>query len=467
MEEKLRLGRIVPLSLYGLTMVWSPMFGTSEAVVFPALAPFENELFLSRVASLAAFGLSMLALSLLGERIREAIGSPPIQAAFVAVGAIGMLIGSLVGTGTLPPGLLCVGGFMRGVYYTAISVLWIGLFTSLGKRTIGAAVSASLVAYASVGLAIAAVSALSPALSSALLFACPIVCWWGYRRSSSLVVAEAAQVKDRRAREGEPPPLHTKVMLYAANFLYGIMLGMVLHYFAMSDTVAGISAFLAMSAVMVGVMLSPLGTMSLHFLYRAFMMAVSALIPVLVLTGWLGLSSASIVISTILAVMIFYTVVIFSDTQARMTRPFWKVPGVCQLFAAIGMIASSTAFRFLLSNEASSQDLMLVSAACVIFVASVFSPSDRSQVRPWGFSSLIPSESTEIRRLRRCGEVANEFRLTSRELEILQQMADGATKEEIAATLVISPATAKTHIRNIYAKLGIHSQKELRQLIEG
>lgn len=33
-------------------------------------------------------------------------------------------------------------------------------------------------------------------------------------------------------------------------------------------------------------------------------------------------------------------------------------------------------------------------------------------------------------------------------------------------TLLVSVNTAKTHIRNIYAKLGVHSQQELIALVE-
>ena len=44
--------------------------------------------------------------------------------------------------------------------------------------------------------------------------------------------------------------------------------------------------------------------------------------------------------------------------------------------------------------------------------------------------------------------------LTARELEIMQLAADGLTGRRIAARLVLSPATVKTHLANAYAKLG-------------
>ena len=40
------------------------------------------------------------------------------------------------------------------------------------------------------------------------------------------------------------------------------------------------------------------------------------------------------------------------------------------------------------------------------------------------------------------------------------------TKDQIAEALCISPTTAKTHIRNIYAKLDVHSQRELTSRLE-
>jgi DNA-binding CsgD family transcriptional regulator len=71
-----------------------------------------------------------------------------------------------------------------------------------------------------------------------------------------------------------------------------------------------------------------------------------------------------------------------------------------------------------------------------------------------------------VRALRRCGELAGRHGLTSRELEILQLVAAGSSRREIAETLVISPATVKTHMRNIYEKLEVHSQVELEELLE-
>jgi DNA-binding NarL/FixJ family response regulator len=53
---------------------------------------------------------------------------------------------------------------------------------------------------------------------------------------------------------------------------------------------------------------------------------------------------------------------------------------------------------------------------------------------------------------------AGDYNLTDREKEILRLMLDGLTKQNIADELTVSYHTIDTHIKNIYAKLQVHSR---------
>jgi DNA-binding NarL/FixJ family response regulator len=65
-----------------------------------------------------------------------------------------------------------------------------------------------------------------------------------------------------------------------------------------------------------------------------------------------------------------------------------------------------------------------------------------------------------LRRLRaRDDDIAQRFdRLTPRELEILQLLADGCAPDDIATRLNVSRNTLRTHVQNILMKLGVHSK---------
>jgi DNA-binding NarL/FixJ family response regulator len=54
----------------------------------------------------------------------------------------------------------------------------------------------------------------------------------------------------------------------------------------------------------------------------------------------------------------------------------------------------------------------------------------------------------------------NDYQLTTRESEILNQLSKGNSYKLIAAHLSISVDTVRTHIKNIYEKLHVHSQTE-------
>ncbi len=66
----------------------------------------------------------------------------------------------------------------------------------------------------------------------------------------------------------------------------------------------------------------------------------------------------------------------------------------------------------------------------------------------------------------RCSRIAEEGGLSPREREVLLCLARGMSIPRIESELVISNSTAKTHVRHVYRKLGIHSRDELRMLLD-
>jgi DNA-binding NarL/FixJ family response regulator len=76
--------------------------------------------------------------------------------------------------------------------------------------------------------------------------------------------------------------------------------------------------------------------------------------------------------------------------------------------------------------------------------------SDEARLRLQGKRRRIP-HATERQR---------SERLSAREREILQLMADGFEPREISQQLGITPATLRTHVQNILTKLGVHSKTQ-------
>ena len=65
----------------------------------------------------------------------------------------------------------------------------------------------------------------------------------------------------------------------------------------------------------------------------------------------------------------------------------------------------------------------------------------------------------------RCAALGEQCALTAREVEVMQLLCKGRSKAYIAETLFITENTVRGHARRLYAKLDVHSKKELQELI--
>lgn len=122
----------------------------------------------------------------------------------------------------------------------------------------------------------------------------------------------------------------------------------------------------------------------------------------------------------------------------------------------------------------SGLDPQLVIICLVVFLVvagTTILLSEKELASKWGitFLSAEPERSEELayRDLveKRCQTIARRFHLSNREQEVLELVAQRHSNATIARDLFISEQTAKTHIRNLYRKLDVHSRDEVFDLL--
>ena len=99
-----------------------------------------------------------------------------------------------------------------------------------------------------------------------------------------------------------------------------------------------------------------------------------------------------------------------------------------------------------------NQTLELAKAAGAVAFITKSAPTDR-------LLEVVQSVAAGVDRFLKAGEIntlpeRKDFDLTPRELEVLSLLPSGATANAIGAVLFLTEATIKTHLANLYRKLG-------------
>lgn len=140
------------------------------------------------------------------------------------------------------------------------------------------------------------------------------------------------------------------------------------------------------------------------------------------------------------------------------TQFFGRAAGVA-IAGAIGKVAGSNEFV-----------IVEAIATILVVVASFLLGTEKSLFSFWKPSaeSRVETKEKEVADLlrSRIDFLAINYQLTDREKEMVSLVARGKTNAEIARETFISEGTVKVHLHHIYRKLGVHTRKELRSLIE-
>lgn len=398
----------------------------------------------------------------------------------VLVAASLACMGAAQETGSAP--LLVAGFSLAGAGSAALQVMWGERFVRHSMRLAlvaapAAAIVTSLVMMALPSEAAAGCFYVAPLLSLALLCA-------NRGEAGSLVLnllpqpddaAVLASVSDDR---GEHVARGTFVRLMASIAVFSLI-GRCLDSFPVGsgDGVPGFVldnyAFLAILIVgvlFVGIVLALGARFDTLFVYRLSLPLMVAGFVILTLF----MDRFSVVSIMVVTVGYEFFDVLFWAVLVGVVRQGGRRPvavfgwGVAATYVgmAFGIMASRAAAGPVVRGEMDVTTLSLASIlVLVVLVVLVLPEGTLSKV-----GARVPSKRARAGREDlddRCACVAARYELTPRELDVLKLLARGRTLSVVARELSIAEGTARTHMGHIYAKLDVHKQQELIDLVEG
>lgn len=473
---------------------------------------FVPDLFFNVVVACSIIVCSAVAVALAWTGRLKANAMPYVlPTALLLAGNLAALLGVIL---SLPPDLaLLVPGLLYGAGSVMLSLFWIEVLSASKPGSIVVQIALGMLLNVVVSSVLSPLSGDVQMRSSCVLLLVSGLCAWFVRRRLRAASCEAETHNERpiaEAASAEPAEaLSPKASLRArwgayrdaflelgdslvAFFVLEAVIGL-LNSFMLAGSIdfegsGAVSAAAIVGAIVVFCFIvfvahriPKVSTVS-----RVVMPVLAAMLVFLpFLSERYNLVFSMLLLGSYYFVALLITYLIVEAAQTRKVSPYvlmgvaMGVARVCLAVALLSGYAAGVAGGGP-GDEAEHTMRYLVIIVVVLYalcMALVFFSRDRKRRRAEEASADAPSEGavgadsvsvpeTESTLDACCASVAREGGLTEREAEILVYLARGRTKAYIADALFVTENTVRSHVRNIYSKLDVHTRQELLDLLE-
>lgn len=373
-------------------------------------------------------------------------------------------------------GLATALGCAAGLFVAVYTLAWGTVIAGFDMREILVVLSVALCLQ---WLPFVAVVFMGAAGKGLLAAALPALSWWclhGFRGQLASMRDDAAQGRPARAPSGQGSD-HVVARMAAALFCFAFVVqfvwtcNIVMASEPLSENLFWLVyvCVLVVSSLSMGVVLGLMErwrSYRMELFYRmafAFGVLGSAALPLAYNHLFFSYAVVYVAYALIAATMwmLAWSVAFMRKMPPR--RVIGCVFGLQYLALPCGFAAAKL-MQWCAGAPASSVLLPYVgfAAVAVLVIAFVFVLPERTLLLLSPRLLRLSHESLD----ERCRDVARSFGLTEREAEIFALLARGRDVGYIEKELFISRNTVNTHRKNLYRKLGIHTQQELLSLIE-
>ncbi len=169
-----------------------------------------------------------------------------------------------------------------------------------------------------------------------------------------------------------------------------------------------------------------------------------------------------------------FALMLLANLAFRFGIPTLRMFAIARACSEAAIFSGVIIRRFLEGSGLSQDGTVLLISACagvvVVCVCVLLWRSERAVNADWGAAGIEVASGERVmgpreRLILRCEQLARTHGLTARETEVLTLIAQRKTRSEIEQELFLSQNTVKTHVRHVYAKLGVHSKSDVYELV--